>query len=157
MPRAAADARRRGRRGRRTALIVRSARARIDDLFGLAVLEGRRGPSPLADRYVALARAVGTRYNIRVPREYRELYCRRCSTYWTEGRTVRTRLRGAHRVRTCLACGALRRLPLANAPSGPSATVEAIGRDALEREEVLAEEPSDLDEEAAELGSEDEE
>ncbi len=43
------------------------------------------------------------------PVEYRELYCRGCSAYWVEGRTVRTRLRGTGRVRTCLACGRSRR------------------------------------------------
>jgi len=92
--------------------MVRIARERIDDLFALAERESTVGAGGLADRYVRLARKVGTRYNVRLLREYRELYCRECSAYWVEGRTVRTRLRGGHRVRTCLRCGRTRRVEL---------------------------------------------
>jgi ribonuclease P protein subunit RPR2 len=93
--------------------MVRIAHERIADLFALAQREARRQDGRLADRYVQLARRVGTRYNVRLPAEYRELYCRGCSSYWVEGRTVRTRLRGNRRVRTCLGCGRSRRVPLA--------------------------------------------
>jgi len=89
--------------------MVRIARERIDDLFALAVREASGDHPELADRYVVLARKVGTRYNVRLPAEYRELYCRGCSVFWVEGRTVRTRLRSGRRVRTCLACGRERR------------------------------------------------
>jgi len=92
--------------------MVRIARERIADLFARAEREATRLDSKLANRYVQLARRVGTRYNIRLPAEYRELYCRGCSAYWVEGRTVRTRLRGARRVRTCLSCGRTRRTPI---------------------------------------------
>ncbi|MCI4360028.1 MAG: hypothetical protein L3J95_06430 [Thermoplasmata archaeon] len=136
--------------------MVRTARERVDDLFGLANVEATRPAPTYADRYVRLARRVGTRHNVRIPHEYRELYCRKCSSYWLEGRTVRTRFRAAHRVRTCLVCGATRRQPLRRDPARPRASDLA---DHLDRtpQEVLAEVPSDLDEEAAELGSEEEE
>jgi len=89
--------------------MVRIAHDRIDELFALAAREAA-GPDPrLADRYVTLARKVGTRYNVRLRPEYRELYCRRCSIYWVEGRTVRTRISGGRRSRTCLSCGRVRR------------------------------------------------
>ncbi|MCI4336107.1 MAG: hypothetical protein L3K17_02785 [Thermoplasmata archaeon] len=110
---------RRGRRGRRTTRMIQVAQERIDDLFALARLESRRIDPSLADRYVLLARRIGTRYNVRVPAEYRELYCRGCSAFWIEGRTVRTRLRGGLRVRTCKRCGRQRRSLLR--PSGFSA------------------------------------
>ncbi len=103
---------RRGRRGRRTGAMIRVARGRISDLFGLAEQEARAGRSTLSDRYVQLARRIGTRYNVRLLVEYRGLYCRGCSTYWVEGRTLRTRLRGAHRTQTCLRCGRIRRVQL---------------------------------------------
>ncbi|MCI4353758.1 MAG: hypothetical protein L3K06_00135 [Thermoplasmata archaeon] len=90
--------------------MIRVARERISDLFGLAEQEARGGPSPLSDRYVQLARRIGTRYNVRLLVEYRDLYCRGCSAYWVEGRTLRTRLRGAHRSQTCLRCGRVRRV-----------------------------------------------
>ncbi len=90
--------------------MIRTAHERIGALFSLAEAEARRGPGPLPSRYVRLARRIGMRYNLRLATEYRELYCRGCSTYWVEGRTVRTRLRAGRRVRTCLACGRSRRV-----------------------------------------------
>jgi ribonuclease P protein subunit RPR2 len=101
--------------------MVRIARERIADLFALAEREAERPDGRLADRYVQLARRVGTRYNVRLPAEYRELYCRSCSTYWVEGRTVRTRVRTGRRVRTCLRCGRVRRVLTAagRTPSAP--------------------------------------
>ena len=98
-----------GRRGRRTAGMVRIARERISSLFVLAEIEATHSHSELADRYVSLARRIGTRYNVRLLPEYKELYCRGCSSFWVEGRTVRTRLRTGRRVRTCLKCGRKRR------------------------------------------------
>ena len=100
-----------GRKGRRTALMVRVAAERISDLFALAQQEASVGRPELADRYVALARRIGMRYNVRLLPEYSSLYCRGCSRFWVEGRTVRTRLRSGYRVRTCLGCGRERRVP----------------------------------------------
>jgi ribonuclease P protein subunit RPR2 len=96
--------------------MVRIARERISTLFALAEREAAGGHGDLADRYVTIARRVGTRYNVRVLPEYRELYCRGCSAFWVEGRTVRTRLRAGRRVRTCLRCGRERRTLLRSAP-----------------------------------------
>ncbi|HXQ79556.1 MAG TPA: hypothetical protein VN819_05020 [Thermoplasmata archaeon] len=98
-----------GRKGRRTGAMVRIARDRVSELFALAERESRGHHPDLADRYVNLARRIGMRYNVRLLREYRESYCRACSTYWVEGRTVRTRIRSGRRVRTCLRCGRQRR------------------------------------------------
>ena len=111
-----------GRRGRRTGTMVRIAHERIDDLFALAAREAAAGNPDLANRYVVLARRIGARYNVRLRPEYRELYCRECSIYWTEGRTVRTRFRSGRRVRTCLQCGRERRTPVrgrVNRPGPP--------------------------------------
>lgn len=90
--------------------MIRLAHERISNLVGLAEVEGRRGQLALATSYLGLARRIGTRYNVRLPIEYRELYCRGCSSFWVEGRTVRTRMRSGHRVRSCLVCGRMRRL-----------------------------------------------
>jgi ribonuclease P protein subunit RPR2 len=92
--------------------MVRIAGERIADLFALAEREAVASHGDLAHRYVVLARKVGMRYNVRLLREYRELYCRTCSVFWVEGRTVRTRLRSGRRIRTCLACGRERRTPV---------------------------------------------
>lgn len=145
--------RRVGRRGRRTGRMVRVAAERIADLFALAEKEAASGHGALADRYVVLARRIGMRYNVRLLAEYRELYCRGCSKFWVEGRTVRTRLRQGHRVRTCLACGRERRTALRPArlarrapPGGPPAPIPR-------EEAVLAGSPSE--EEPEELTDED--
>lgn len=115
--------------------MVRIARDRVSNLFALAERESLGRSPELADRYVALARRIGMRYNVRLRREYRELYCRGCSAFWVEGRTVRTRLRGGHRVRTCLRCGRQRRSPPGGVPdserelshSGPRAVPRSEG------------------------------
>lgn len=131
--------------------MVRIARERISTLFALAEGEATRGELALADRYVTLARKVGTRYNVRLLPEYRELYCRGCSTFWVEGRTVRTRLRSRRRVRTCLKCGRARRTPVRwrDVPrgGGPAASRPLVPREegALVAPEGADEGESDLD------------
>jgi ribonuclease P protein subunit RPR2 len=127
-----------GRRGRRTARMVQVAEDRISDLFALAGGEAHGGVARLADRYVRLARRIGMRYNVRLLPVYSELYCRGCSSYWVEGRTVRTRLRSGRRVRTCLACGRTRRVPYraARAPA-PSASGRSL-RAAVQSEVALS-------------------
>jgi ribonuclease P protein subunit RPR2 len=129
--------------------MVRIARERIADLFALAERESGRPDARLANRYVQLARRVGTRYNIRLPTEYRELYCRGCSTYWVEGRTVRTRLRGGLRVRTCLVCGRARRSPLGRArPLVP--LPDGFSSETPRDQEILVGPISDEEDESAE-------
>ena len=114
--------------------MVRIASERIGDLFALAEREAAAGEPDLADRYVTLARKIGMRYNVRLLPEYGELYCRGCSTFWVEGRTVRTRLRLGHRVRTCLGCGRERRVPYR-----PRRSIEARVAPSARREAVAAE------------------
>jgi ribonuclease P protein subunit RPR2 len=106
--------------------MVRIARERISSLFALAEREAATGHAELADRYVTLARRIGMRYNIRLLTEYRELYCRGCSTFWVEGRTVRTRLRSGRRTRTCLKCGRVRRTRVRGRAPGSDPTPSAI-------------------------------
>jgi ribonuclease P protein subunit RPR2 len=123
--------------------MVRIARERISTLFALAEREAAKGHRELADRYVTIARRVGTRYNVRLMHEYRDLYCRGCSAFWVEGRTVRTRLRSGRRVRTCLRCGRERRTllrsPSGQRPRGTDADTPPISR----IDAVLGEVPND--------------
>ncbi len=130
--------------------MVRIAGERIADLFALAESESARPHPELANRYVVLARKIGMRYNVRLLPEYRELYCRRCSAFWVEGRNVRTRLRAGVRVRTCLACGRERRTRLhpsrspatQSLPAGPS----PVSRDEASVAEVELDSPEEQDE-----------
>ncbi len=122
--------------------MIRIAQDRISDLFGLAEQESRAASSALPDRYVSLARRIGMRYNVRLLREYAELYCRGCGAYWVEGRTVRTRLRSGRRSRTCLRCGRVRRMPLR--ARGPATSETEPLRSPIGRPEaILVEEPTE--------------
>lgn len=120
--------------------MIRVAQERISDLFSLAEAESRRGSVDLPKRYTQLARRIGMRYNVRLLAEYRDLYCRGCSNYWVEGRTVRTRLRNGRQVRTCLACGRTRRVPLREPRLRAVATESAARRPAAVQAVALAEE-----------------
>lgn len=132
--------------------MIRIARERIAALFALAEREATGERTDLADRYVSLARRVGTRYNVRILPEYRELYCRGCSAYWVEGRTARTRLRAGHRVRTCLRCGRERRTLVHGGPRLPSRGPESRAGEVPRDEGALA--VAGSEEEAAGLESE---
>ncbi len=126
--------------------MTRLAQERISDLFALAETEARDARSTLPNRYVALARRIGMRYNVRLLAEYRDLYCRGCSVFWVEGRTVRTRLRVGRQVRTCLVCGRVRRVPL-RPPRRPLAKVEVEVRRPVPTEApaLVGEEPDAID------------
>lgn len=125
--------------------MIRIARERMSDLFALARSESARGVGTLPHRYIFLARRIGMRFNLRLPPEYRTLYCRRCSSYWVEGRTVRTRLRAGRSVRTCLVCGAPRRVELHRHPrvDAPEENFRRIA--ATPQEPALAGDPEDGD------------
>jgi ribonuclease P protein subunit RPR2 len=120
--------------------MIRVAQDRISDLFGLAEQESVAPRSVLPDRYVSLARRIGMRYNVRLLREFAELYCRGCGTYWVEGRTVRTRLRSGRRSRTCLKCGRVRRMPLRTAAPAPH-EAEPVRTSIARPEGILVGEP----------------
>jgi ribonuclease P protein subunit RPR2 len=117
--------------------MVRVAAERIADLFALAEKEAAGGQPELADRYVRLARRIGMRYNVRLLAEYSEVFCRGCSRFWVEGRTVRTRLRSGRRVRTCLACGRERRVPYRSGRPGAPLTVPRSRRSPRQPEVAL--------------------
>lgn len=134
------SSRRRGRRGRRTAAMIRAAQERIQDLFSLAEVEVHRAPSNLSQRYVFLARRIGMRYNVRLLREYRDVYCRGCSTFWVEGLSVRTRLRGGRRAQTCLQCGRVRRTLFKFRRPRPSAPEGGPDRSVGQQQAVLIDE-----------------
>lgn len=133
--------------------MVRVAAERISDLFALAEKEAASGHGSLADRYVALARRIGMRYNVRLLAQYRELYCRGCSRFWIEGRTVRTRLRDGRRVRTCLNCGRRRRIALRPARPARRGAPWGTSSPVPQEESVLITPPSE--EEREDLSDED--
>ncbi len=98
-------------RKRRKGQERRIARERMEILFGLAREAALDGKPERARRYVALARRVGMRYNVPVPRGHKGEFCKGCGAYLVPSRTARVRI-GRGRVRlTCLQCGRIARHP----------------------------------------------
>ena len=110
---------RRQRRGRRTRDTADIASERMAILMRLADLSARAGEMELAERYAGLARALGMRYNIRLPPDFRRRLCRSCGSYLVPGRNLRVRLRAKRTVQTCLKCGKVKRRRHAARPAPP--------------------------------------
>ncbi len=83
---------------------------RINRLFELAYDEFKNHPER-SNRYVQLARRIGMRYRIRLPREMKQKICKHCHVYLVEGSNARTRLQGTHITTTCIHCGKQMRQP----------------------------------------------
>lgn len=98
-------------RRRRKGLERRIARERIEVLFRLAEEEARRDKLHRADRYAQLARRIGMRYNVPLPRPYRRRVCRSCGAYLAPGKRATVRLRPSRVVVTCRTCGRVYRYP----------------------------------------------
>ena len=92
--------------------MVSIAKERIELLIEEADRVALLGRIELADRYVELARRVGMRYNVRVPRPLKRRFCSECYRYLLPGVTSRTRMKRGRAVTTCLRCGHVLRIPL---------------------------------------------
>ena len=109
--------------------MVDIAEERIALLFGEAERAARRGRMDLADRYVALARQVGMRYNVPLPAHMRRRACRGCHGYLLPGTTSRVRLNRGRASITCLRCGHVTRIPLAPRQAKERAARERAAKD----------------------------
>lgn len=104
----------------------RIALERMEILFGLAEKEALQGHAARARRYVDLARRLGMRYNVRVPAEFKRRFCKECLAYLVPSVNARVRVGRGRVVITCMACGAIQRLPfraerqVARARRGPA-------------------------------------
>jgi len=65
----------------------------------------------LAARYAGLARRIGMRYNVRVPKRWKRRVCRSCGAFLVPGENCRVRTKEGKVVVTCLECNSVRRLP----------------------------------------------
>ena len=61
------------------------AKERINILFKEAERAAKQKKLNLANRYVELARKIGMRYNVRIPREFKRKFCRYCHAYMRPG------------------------------------------------------------------------
>ena len=59
----------------------RIARERIGILMGLAEDEAKMGRTKRTERYVALSKRIGMRYNVRFPRHLKRKICTHCHSF----------------------------------------------------------------------------
>ncbi|MEX2701663.1 MAG: ribonuclease P protein component 4 [Candidatus Baldrarchaeota archaeon] len=94
-------------------LVKDIARQRIELLFEMADKIYRQHPD-LAQRYIDLARKIGMRCRVKIPRRLKRRICKHCKSFLIPGVNCRVRLRTnrfPHLVVTCLKCGRQMRYP----------------------------------------------
>ena len=90
----------------------RIARERIELLLKMAEQQALAGEMELANRYAFLARRIGMRYKVKMPRGFKLNYCRQCNSFLVSGSNARTRIHEGRITRQCLKCGTHYRLPI---------------------------------------------
>jgi ribonuclease P protein subunit RPR2 len=94
---------------KRTREFVREiASERIERLFELAEVEFSNH-SRRSDRYAQLAKEIGMRYRVCLPKKFKMRFCRKCTRYLVYGVNVRVRVKDKRTVITCLNCEDVRR------------------------------------------------
>ncbi len=83
---------------------------RIHTLFREAEEQFKKRPE-LSNRYVELARKVAMKARVRMPREYRRRFCKKCHSYLKPGVNCRVRLTQHKVVYTCGVCKEYMRMP----------------------------------------------
>ena len=90
----------------------RIAKERIKILLDLAEKEVKKNLER-SRRYVELARIIGKRYNVRLTKEQKAKFCKKCNTILIPGYTMKTWLdpKTKTKVVKCLNCKYLYRIP----------------------------------------------
>jgi ribonuclease P protein subunit RPR2 len=88
------------------------ARERIDILLGLAEKNFRKKPER-SHRYVELARKISLRYNVRMKKEQKRKFCKKCNSLLLPGVTSSARLDSKRRllIIKCKNCNTIYRHP----------------------------------------------
>ena len=86
---------------------------RIKKLFNEAEKVFGKNPG-LANRYVDLARKIGMKVNVRIPRLLKRKYCKHCYHYLKNGVNGRVRIHKSRVVIYCKDCKKYSRIPLIN-------------------------------------------
>ena len=77
---------------------------RIYRLFELAEKEFSSNPER-SRRYVQLARAIGKRNNVRIPKELKTKFCKKCNSFLKKGKNVELEKKGTLLIVKCKECG----------------------------------------------------
>ena len=91
------------RRGKKPEWQKKIAKERINILFELAERELKKHPDR-SRRYVELARKIGLRYNVRLPRKLKRKFCKNCNTLLKPGLTSEVRFKNGMLIVKCLVC-----------------------------------------------------
>lgn len=85
------------------------AMQRMERLFALADDVHLAHPER-SDRYVQIARKISSRIRVRMPIQYKHLFCKHCGSFLSPAKT-RVRLSNGILTATCLCCGRQMRRP----------------------------------------------
>ncbi|MDI6655597.1 MAG: ribonuclease P protein component 4 [Candidatus Hydrothermarchaeota archaeon] len=64
-----------------------------------------------ASRYAELARKIGMRYNVRLPKKWKRRICKKCLAFLKPGSNCRVRIYKSRVIITCLECKNVVRIP----------------------------------------------
>ena len=81
----------------------KEALEKIKMLFFEAEVQFKKNPS-LSNRYVALARDIAMKFNIRIPKELKRRFCRHCYHYLVPDKTCRVRIHKSRVIYFCFNC-----------------------------------------------------
>ncbi|MBD3155741.1 MAG: ribonuclease P [Candidatus Aenigmarchaeota archaeon] len=100
------------RRSKKPKWQLKIAKERIDILFELAKKELKKYPKR-SRRYVELARKIGLRYNIRLSKERKRSFCKKCNTLLYIGKTAKITSDKLPELKVvkCLNCGEKKKIP----------------------------------------------
>lgn len=87
------------------------ARERIDILFKQAKKTFKQSPI-LANKYIKGARKLSMKYKVKIPPEYKKLFCKNCYQFLRPAITMRTRIKNKRLVYYCTSCHHITRYPL---------------------------------------------
>jgi len=89
------------------------AEERIQYLFRQAYDAAKAGENEHSKRYVKLAKAIGMKSQLPIPKMLKRKFCKRCYSFFIPGKTVRVRIqkKNGYVVYTCLSCSNVQRYP----------------------------------------------
>ena len=85
---------------------IKIAKERIKILFKEAE---KTDNLKLKNRYVELARKIGMKYNVKIPKVLKRKYCKYCYKYLVYGKTAQVRVKNKYILVKCLNCGKIMR------------------------------------------------
>jgi ribonuclease P protein subunit RPR2 len=91
---------------------VKIAKERIEKLMELARKEFEQRPER-SERYVGLAKKIGMRYTVRLPRDMKREFCKSCNVLLVPGRTSQVRIDSRKRaiIIKCKKCNRIYKIP----------------------------------------------